>query len=128
MTKGISRTAPQRLMGSPFLVHLGIYEDRIASNQYPFSLPWLDAKLTLDFKSPVTFLVGENGTGKSTLLEAIAWACGFGSRGGAKDNSFAEGADGHALGRALHLAWRQKTADGFFLRAETFFKIGRAHV
>jgi len=30
----------------------------------------------IEFRSPVTFLVGENGTGKSTLLEAIAPAVG----------------------------------------------------
>jgi predicted ATPase len=49
----------------------------------------------------VTFLVGENGSGKSSLLEAIAWAVGFGAEGGSRNNSYAEGADGHALGRAL---------------------------
>jgi predicted ATPase len=78
-------------------------------------------ELDLAFTTPVTFLVGENGSGKSTLLEALAWALGFGAQGGAKDNSFAEGADGHALGRALTLSWRQRVSDGFFLRAETFF-------
>lgn len=98
-----------------------MHEDRIVPDVYPFTLPWIDAKLVIGFKSPVTFLVGENGTGKSTLLEGLAWACGFGSQGGGKDNSFAEGADGHELGRALQLSWRQRVADGFFLRAETFF-------
>src|SRR5258705_9980498 len=66
-------------------------------------------------------LVGDNGTGKSTLLEAIAWSVGFGAQGGNRDQSFAENADGHALGRALRLSWRQKVSGGFFLRAETFF-------
>ncbi|NJO35953.1 MAG: AAA family ATPase [Rhodospirillales bacterium] len=78
-------------------------------------------ELDLSLTTPVTFLVGENGSGKSTLLEALAWALGFSSQGGAKDNSYLEGADGHALGRALMLSWRQRVADGFFLRAETFF-------
>jgi predicted ATPase len=59
----------------------------------------------------------------SPHCEAIAWAVGFGAQGGARDHSYAEGAEGHALGRALKLVWRQKVADGFFLRAETFFNL-----
>lgn len=89
--------------------------------QHPFNLPIFAEGLDLALATPVTFLVGENGTGKSSLLEAIAWASGFGSRGGARDYRYTEGEDGHALGRALSLAWGQKVSDGFFLRAETFF-------
>ena len=40
------------------------------------------------FTKPVTFLVGENGTGKSTLLEAIAVAYGFNAEGGTKNFNF----------------------------------------
>jgi predicted ATPase len=109
------------LPGSPFLTHVSLKPDRIQSDVHPFTLPWISEKLDLTFTTPLTFLVGENGTGKSTLLEAIAWACGFGAHGGNRDQSFAEDADGHALGRALRLGWRQKVSGGFSLRAETFF-------
>lgn len=114
-------TAGITLPGSPFLTSVGLRADRIQPGVHPFTLPLLTAELRLAFSTPVTFLVGENGSGKSTLLEALAWAIGFGASGGNRDNSFAEGADGHALGRALHLSWRQKVTEGFFLRAETFF-------
>jgi predicted ATPase len=67
----------------------------------------------------------ENGTGKSTLLEAIAWSVGFAAQGGNRDQSFAENADGYTLGRALRLNWRQKVSGGFFLRAETFFNFSK---
>jgi predicted ATPase len=109
------------LPGSPFLTGVGLREDRVQAGIHPFTLPLLSQGLTLEFSTPVTFLVGENGSGKSTLLEALAWAVGFGAQGGNRDNSFTEGADGHALGRALRLRWRQKVSGGFFLRAETFF-------
>jgi predicted ATPase len=109
-------------MGSPFLAHISLREDRVQKGVHPFTIPLLDNEdFELTFTTPVTFLVGENGSGKSTLLEALAWALGFSAQGGSRDNSYAEGADGHPLGRALQLAWRPRVTDGFFLRAETFF-------
>ena len=42
---------------------------------YPFCLPVFQSPWTLDLGGRVTILVGENGTGKSTLLEAIAHLC-----------------------------------------------------
>jgi predicted ATPase len=111
----------QRTLGSPFLTGVSLNQGRVQAGVHPFTIPLLGQKLDLTFTTPVTFLVGENGSGKSTLLEALAWALGFNAQGGNRDNSFTEGADGHALGRALALSWRQRVSDGFFLRAETFF-------
>ncbi len=111
---------PRKVPGSPFLTHVSLREDRVGTG-HPFDLPILRGGLSLEFTTPVTFFVGENGSGKSTLLEALAWSAGFGARGGSRDHRFEEDTDGHALGRALRLAWRQRTADGFFLRAETFY-------
>jgi predicted ATPase len=116
-----SRKQPTTLPGSPFLTRAELWAERIQPGVHPFTLPWLPPEFCLSFTTPVTFLVGENGSGKSTLLEALAWALGFNAQGGNRDNSYAEGADGHTLGRALHLYWRQKVTSGFFLRAETFF-------
>src|SRR3954447_8399950 len=107
--------------GSPFLTQIALREDRIEDGVHPFDIPLLRGGLALSLTRPVTFLVGENGSGKSTLLEALAWSVGFGAQGGNRDHQFGEDADGHALGRALQLTWRQRTTAGFFLRAETFF-------
>lgn len=110
-----------RTLGSPFFTRVSVNQGRIQAGVHPFTIPLLERGLELTFTTPVTFLVGENGSGKSTLLEALAWALGFNAQGGNRDNSYAEGADGHMLGQALQLSWRQRVSDGFFLRAETFF-------
>lgn len=46
-------------------------------DHYPFSLPILQQTPEIEFDAPVTLFVGENGTGKSTLLEAMAVAAGI---------------------------------------------------
>jgi predicted ATPase len=106
--------------GSPFLTRVSLRDERVQPGVHPFTLPILSDGLALSFTTPVTFFVGENGSGKSSLIEALAWSAGFGMHGGSRDHQFAEASEGHALGRALALSWRQRSVDGFFLRAETF--------
>jgi predicted ATPase len=69
----------------------------------------------------VTVLVGENGVGKSTLLEAIAGQIGFSMQSGTRN--FASDEDAPALARCLRLAWLPKVTTGFFLRAESLFNL-----
>lgn len=107
--------------GSPFLTHISLRGDRVVHGVHPFDIPILRGRFSLELTRPVTFLVGENGSGKSTLLEGLAWSVGFGAQGGNRDHRFTENTDGHALGRALQLSWRQRSTSGFFLRAETFY-------
>ncbi len=52
----------------PYLLSVRVKPERVPSNDYPFNLP-LVRTLEIDFNSPVTFFVGENGTGKSTVME-----------------------------------------------------------
>ncbi len=78
----------------------------------------------LDLHAPVTFLVGENGTGKSTLLEAVAVAWGFNPEGGTVNFNFSTRNSHSGLWRKLRLIrgvrWPE---DGFFLRAESFYNV-----
>src|ERR1700730_11251800 len=111
------------LLGSPFLTHVALREDRVQPGVHPFTVPWLLPCLDLELSAPVTFLGGENGTGKSALLEAIAWSVGCGAQGGNRDQSFAENADGHSLGRALRLRWRQQVSGGLLLKDQAKFKL-----
>lgn len=77
----------------------------------------------LTFLKPVTFLVGENGTGKSTLLEAIAVACGFNAEGGTRNFNFSTAPTHSELYRHLTVIKRKYPKDGFFLRAESFYNV-----
>lgn len=77
----------------------------------------------LEFDRPVTFLVGENGIGKSTLLEAVAMACGFNPEGGTRNFSFSTRATHSVLGDYLTPARKRYPRDGFFLRAESFYNV-----
>ena len=76
----------------------------------------------LELTSNVTFFVGENGTGKSTLLEGIADNCGFNTAGGNRNNLYDVDAAESALGKYLRLSWMPKVTNGFFLRAESFYQ------
>lgn len=95
---------------------------RVDEERFPWSVPSVRTLGTLDFPSPVTFLVGENGSGKSTILEAIAAATSLPAIGAelrvdADDSLAAQ----RQLGASFKLVWERRTRRGFFLRAEDFF-------
>ncbi len=73
--------------------------------------------------------IGPNGTGKSTLVEALAALAGFGEAGGSRDHGAVsraarEGSGGDLAGQ-LRAGWLPKVAAGWFFRAETFFSVAR---
>ncbi len=71
----------------------------------------------------VTIFVGENGTGKSTLLEAIAVACGFNPEGGSRNFTFATAETHSELCNHIRVLRKTIPKDGFFLRAESFYNV-----
>ncbi len=78
----------------------------------------------LDFHRPVTFLVGENGVGKSTLIEALAVALGFNPEGGTRNFNFSTEDSHSGLYRYLRVSRGPvHPRDGFFLRAESFYNV-----
>jgi len=107
----------------PHLLEVGLKRELTAdeSRTFPFDVPAIKTLPTLDVAVPVTLLVGENGSGKSTLLEGIATAAEVPSLGVSEialDDTLAQQ---RRLGAALRLAWRPRSRQGFFLRAEDFF-------
>jgi len=97
---------------------------------YPFCLPFLRDRFELDFDRAITIIVGENGTGKSTLLEGIAALAGYDEAGGGKgyrpvDHSGALEVMGGTLAQALRASWLPKITTGWFFRAESFFSVAR---
>jgi predicted ATPase len=87
---------------------------------YPFGLPAVRALPDIEFGA-VTVLVGDNGTGKSTLVEALAVAAGFNAEGGSRNLQFETFATHSELASRLRLRWARRPRWGWFLRAETFY-------
>ena len=77
----------------------------------------------ISFTHDVTFFIGENGTGKSTLLEAIAVAYGFNAEGGTKNFNFSTEATHSELYEHITISRSRYAKDGYFLRAESFYNV-----
>ena len=77
----------------------------------------------LEFCAPVTFIVGENGTGKSTLLEAVAIAVGFNPEGGGRNFTFSTNDSHSELWKYIDTLKGLLPKDGYFLRAESLYNL-----
>ncbi|MCK1638243.1 AAA family ATPase [Bradyrhizobium sp. 157] len=116
---------------APYLKRIWLEPARITNREaYPFCLPLLRDEFELSFNKAITIIVGENGTGKSTLLEGIAVLAGYDEAGGGKgympvDHSKALEKMGGTLSTALRASWLPKITHGWFFRAESFFSVAR---
>jgi predicted ATPase len=117
---------------APYLKRILIEPARVADwEKYPWNLPiFHNHDFDLEFTTPITIIVGENGTGKSTLLEAIGALAGYDEAGGGKgympiDHSRAIDKSGAALAETLRGHWLPKVTAGWFFRAESFYAVAR---
>lgn len=102
------------------------FDNKLKKSSYLNKLPvieYLKRVGEIEFSADVTFFVGENGTGKSTLLEAIAVAYGFNAEGGSKNFTFSTNETHSELYNHIELAKRGYAKDGFFLRAESLYNV-----
>jgi len=118
-------------MPAPYLRRVWLEPSLVPDRDaYPFCLPILREEFELEFERAITIIVGENGTGKSTILEGIAVFAGFDQAGGAKgympvDHSEAIEVSGGDLSEALRASWLPKITNGWFFKAESFFSVAR---
>ncbi len=113
------------MLSNNFIISFEFIKDKINfTNEYPFNLPVVQHLEKIEFHKNVTFFIGENGTGKSTLLEAIAVQYGFNPEGGSKNFNFSTQATHSLLSNVIRIAKGiQKPKDGYFLRAESFYNV-----
>ncbi len=109
----------------PFIKEIR-YDGRLPEGYYATNIPavkYLASVGSLSINKNVTFFVGENGTGKSTLLEAIAVSLGFNAEGGTKNFNFHTRKSHSMLCEHITVSMSKRPKDGFFLRAESLYNL-----
>jgi predicted ATPase len=89
-------------------------------DRYPFNLDIFSRPLTVDVQGPVTFFVGENGTGKSTLLQAISHRCNIYIWRGQRRARFQYNPHEEQFYRAVEVEWTGEPVTGSFFASEIF--------
>jgi len=92
---------------------------------YPFNLQLLQNTRDITFESPVTFFIGENGTGKSTLLEALAHRCGIHIWRDVIKTRLEVNPYEEELYRFITLEWTDGAVPGSFFGSEIFRDFAR---
>ena len=113
------------MVPKPYLREISLKREKIPDlTKYPYTIPAVRHLDVLRFDPDVTFLVGENGTGKSTLLEAVSVAVGCNVEGGTRNFNFSTRVSHSELYACLRLVRSYlRPRDGYFLRAESFFNV-----
>ncbi len=108
----------------PYLVYLDLIRKWVPSfDEFPFTVPALNKLERLTFHPKVTFFVGENGSGKSLLLESLAVQMHLNPEGGSRNFHFATKATHVDIDRHLRVGILASPSDAFFLRAESFYNV-----
>ena len=96
----------------------------IDKNSYLFDIPAICSITSIEFHMPITLFAGENGMGKSTLLEAMAITAGFNPEGGTRNYAFSTYDSHSELCNAMRLIKNAQSPKwGYFLRAESFYNV-----
>lgn len=113
------------MQDKPYVRSIEFKREKIPSfERYPLSIPFITEFDFLDFHPDVTFLIGENGVGKSTLVEALAVSLGFNAEGGNKNTLFSTQNTTSSLSNYLKvIKSHARPKDGFFLRAESVYNV-----
>lgn len=111
-------------LSTRYLRYLKLNNNGYDRKSYPFNIPAVQTLAGIDFDNDITFLVGENGAGKSTILEAVASVMDFNPEGGTKQSRFST-ANTHSILHSYLIAAKghRRLKSGFFLRAESFYNM-----
>ena len=110
-------------MENLFVNRIKLNKEDANDNKYPFNIKALKNFDELIIDNPVTFFCGENGVGKSTLIEAIAIALGLNPEGGSNNMQFSNYDDYSELYKYLIISKFGVPKTKFFLRAESFYNV-----
>ena len=92
-------------------------------DEYPFNIDVVKNFDDIDIEKPVTFLVGENGVGKSTFIEALAVALNLNPEGGTQNFNFRTNDTHSILSEYIGISKYGTPQNKFFLRAESFYNV-----
>ncbi len=111
-------------MNNNFIKGIKIDWNRVSNNTYIQNITSLQSISHLEFNNNITFFVGENGTGKSTLLESIAVAYGLNPEGGNRNFNFSTMDTHSPLHQAITVIKGPfRPSNSYFLRAESFYNV-----
>ena len=115
------------MLSTQFIRSIKLKRDKVKSfNDYPFCLPAIKGMKELALHPKVTYFVGENGSGKSTILEAIAVQMNFNPEGGSNNFKFSTVETHSDLYQYFTLVKGiKRPKNGYFLRAESFYNVGQ---
>ena len=107
-----------------FVQEIKLEREKVPSfEKYPFNIQVVKNFKEIELTKPVTFLVGENGIGKSTFIEAIAISLGLNPEGGTQNFNFSTQATHSNLSEYLNIPRYGIPKTKFFLRAESFYNV-----
>ncbi len=116
----ISRGNPSTGAVPRYLQRVRLLPERVSTwDAYPFSVPVIRS-FDLELRSNVTFLIGENGSGKSTIIEGLAGLLGLPLTGGGRsDIGLTYGPKASSeLTRTLRPSFRERPRDCYYFRGE----------
>ena len=106
-----------------FVKSVKMNRENIDNSKYPFNIKCLENFEEMKLDTPITFFYGENGIGKSTLIEAIAINLGLNPEGGSNNMHFSNYDDYSELYKHLIIGKFGVPKTKFFLRAESFYNV-----
>lgn len=111
-------------MNEQFIKRVSIDWNKVDEHSYLREIKTLKLLREIEFNKAITIFAGENGSGKSTVLEAIAISYGFNPEGGTKNYLFSTYDSHSSLHKAIQVSRGYRKAKwGYFFRAESFYNV-----